>query len=51
MYCISRFIGELNIWQIEYLANQSVIIIGVTLIYQKAVAVIHVIAMKLYCII
>ena len=32
-------------WRIEYLANWSVIIVGITLIWQKAVATIH---MKLY---
>ena len=39
-YRISRFIGES--------ANWSVIVVGVTLIWRKAVAAIHVIAMKLY---
>ena len=30
------------------MANQSVIVVGITLIWQKAVAAIHIIAMKLY---
>ena len=42
-YRISRFIGEPNIWQIG-----EVIVVGVTLIWRKAVAVIHTIAIKLY---
>ena len=47
-YRISRFIGESNIWRVEYLANRSVIVVGVTLIWRKAVAAIHIIAIKLY---
>ena len=35
-------------WQAEYLANRSVIVVGVTLIWRKAVAAIHIIAIKLY---
>ena len=42
-YRISRFIGDPNIWRIG-----EVIVVGVTLIWRKAVAVIHTIAMKLY---
>jgi len=33
---------------VEYLANRSVIVVHVTLIWRKAVAAIHIIAMKLY---
>ena len=29
-------------WRVEYLANRSIIVVGVTLIWRKAVAVIHV---------
>ena len=35
-------------WRVKYLANWSVIVVGVTLIWQKAVAAIHIIAIKLY---
>ena len=34
--------------QVKYLANQSAIIVGVTLIWQKAEAAIHIIAMTLH---
>ena len=35
-------------WQVEYLVNRLIAIVGVTLIRQKAVAGIHMKAIKLY---
>ena len=35
-------------WRVEYLTNWSVIVVGVTLIWQKVVAAVHIIAMKIY---
>ena len=35
-------------WRVEYLANRLIIVFGVTLIWQKAVAAIYLIAVKLY---
>ena len=29
-------------WRVEYLVNRSIIVVGVTLIWRKAVAVIHI---------
>ena len=34
-------------WQVKYLANRSVIVVGVTLIWRKAVAAVHIIAIYL----
>ena len=44
LYRISRFIGESNIWRI----GKSSLLALATLIWRKAVAIIHTIAMKLY---
>ena len=32
---------KLIYWRVEYLANQSIIVVGVTLIWRKAVSFIH----------
>ena len=47
-FCIGQanILYKLIYWRVEYLANQSVIIVGVTLIWQNAEAAIHVIS---YC--
>ena len=31
-------------WRVKYLANRSVIVVGITLIWRKAVAAVHIIA-------
>ena len=41
--CIYMYVPYMWIyWRVEYLANQLVIVVGVILIWQKAVAAVHI---------
>ena len=47
-YSLSEIPHKKIYWQVEYLANRSVIIVGVTLIWRRAVAAIHINSFKKY---